>query len=93
LTDEQIADEERTSTTLEEIQTEDGHSNNHQPGTISPPEKMGTNAHDLAELVFVTFRKRTWTLGKSLILKSVAVLKLNPPPGTSRTRHQSMGRS
>ncbi len=42
---------------------------------------MEDYAQDLAELVVRYFKEKDLEVRKDLILKSVEVLKLNPPPG------------
>ena len=44
-------------------------------------KKMEDYAQDLAELVVRYFKEKDLDARKDLILKSVEVLKLNPPPG------------
>jgi len=44
-------------------------------------KKMEDYAQDLAELVVRYFKEKDLEVRKDLILKSVEVLKLNPPPG------------
>ena len=44
-------------------------------------KKMEDYAQDLAELVVRYFKEKDLDVRKDLILKSVEVLKLNPPPG------------
>ena len=42
---------------------------------------MEDYAQDLAELIVRYFKEKDLEVRKDLILKSVEVLKLNPPPG------------
>jgi len=44
-------------------------------------KKMEDYAQDLAELIVRYFKEKDLEVRKDLILKSVEVLKLNPPPG------------
>jgi len=53
-------------------------------------KKMEDYAQDLAELVVRYFKEKDLDVRKDLILKSVEVLKLNPPPGPgSAINHQA----
>jgi len=82
VTDEQIAEAERDfHNILKKFQTEDGHSITISRETFLLLKKMEDYAQDLAELVVRYFKEKDLGVRKDLILKSVEVLKLNPPPG------------
>src|SRR6266513_6370908 len=80
-TDDQIAEAERDfHNILKKVQTED-HGITISRETYLLLKKMEDYAQDLAELVVRYFKEKDLDVRKDLILKSVEVLKLNPPPG------------